>query len=209
MNIMTYFQYIFSDTKSRVYWIVILILIIFISIFKYFISINNNSIPDFENYFQMYFYFLIFLIIYIGFYTSSYFIYKIQNRFTCYYKSRIDTNSIYSVLINQDKFTIKTLYQSYDAKISVPMRKDNYQICKIDDSLIILGQVYDLGIFKRHMRPLQIDLNNSTNEKLKFAIKPFISEIKMENNDLEIKFGNSINGINKLVIIDYIKQNLD
>jgi hypothetical protein len=89
-------------------------------------------------------------------------------------------------------------------KISVPLRKDNYQICKISDSLIILGQVYDFGVFMRHMKPLQIDLNTSTNEKLKFAIKPFISAIKINNNDLEIKLKNSVNGINKLVIIDYI-----
>ena len=204
MNIMTYFQYIFSDKKSRVYWIIILILITFLTILRGIILLNNNSNFDFLDYFQLSSYFIIFFIIYVGFYTSSYFVYKTQIKFTNHYKSRIENNSIYGVLINQDKFTIKPLYQSYDVKISVPLRKDNYQICKISDSLIFLGQVYDFGVFMRHMRPLQIDLNTSTNEKLKFAIKPFISDIKINNNDLEIKFKNSVNGINKLVVIDYL-----
>jgi hypothetical protein len=206
---MTYFQYIFSDKKSRVYWIIVLILITFLTFLRAVILLNNNSNFDFLDYFQLSFYFIIFFIIYVGFYTSSYFAYKTQYRFTDYYKSRIERKSIFSVLINQDKFTIKPLFQSYDVKVSIPLRKDNYQICKIGDSLIILGQVYDFGTFMRHMRPLQINLSNSTNDRLKFAIKPFISDMKINNNDLEIKFKNSVNGINKLVIIDYTKQNLD
>lgn len=200
---MTYFQYIFSDKKSRVYWIIILILITFLTILRGIILLNNNSNFSFWDYFQLSFYFIIFLIIYVGFYTISYLTYKIQKRFTDYYKSRIENNSIYEVLINQDKFTIKPLYQSYDVKVSVPLRKDYYQICKIGDSLIILGQVYDFGTFKRHMRPLQIDLNNSTNDRLKFAIKPSIYDIKINDNDLEIKFKKSASSINKLVIKDF------
>jgi len=204
MNITTYFQYIFSDKKSRVYWIVILILITFLTILEAIILLNNNSDLVFWDYFQLSFYFIIFLIIYVGVYTSSYFTYKIQERFTDYYKSRIESDLVHEVLINQDKFTIKPLYQSYDVKVSVRVRKDYYRICKIGDSLIILGNVYDFGTFKRHIRPLQIDLNNSTNDRFKFAIKPSLYDIKINDKDLEIKFKKSVSSINKLVIKDFI-----
>lgn len=206
---MTYFQYIFSDKKSRIYWIVIFILIAFLTAMRAIILFNSNSYFDFSHYVELSLYFILFLFIYIGYYTSSYFEYKTHYTFKAYHKSKIDKITKCTVLINQDKFTIKPLYQSNDVKISVPLIQDSFQICKIDDSLIIFGQVYDFGTFKRHIKPLQIDLKHSTDSRLKHAFKPYVSDIKISHNDLEIKFKNSINGINKLVIIDYLKQKID
>lgn len=203
MNRMTYFQYLFSDKKAGIYWIFIFLTIVFFTILNLMIVYDDLWKFRFGDYLQLYSYFILFFIIYIGFYTSGFMAYRLQNKFTDFHHSMIKRNSDYEVLISQDRFTIKPLYQSNDVKLSIPLRKDLYQLCTIGDSLIILGHVYDLGVFRRHLKPLQIDLNNSGNKLLTYAKKPKGYEVRHTINNLEINFSKSVSGINTLTILNF------
>ena len=199
---MTYLQYIFSDKKAAIYWISILVIILIIP-FLISVSFAINGEIEIWGLVNVFRYFIIYIIIYIGFYTSGYLNYKLQGRFENYYASIIENKAIYWVEIYQEKFTIKPYRVNYDAKIEVRPRMDSFNICKINQSLVILGFVYDYGIFKRHMRPIQIDLDKSGGQELRFVSKSKIRVLEYLDSDLVIKFKKSINSINKLIIKDY------
>ena len=204
---MTYLQYIFSDKKAAIYWIFILIALLIFPLIG--LIGMSNSLPDltYKDYLIIFKYIILYLVIYLGFYTSGYIKYKQQQRFINYYNLKIDRISTETVEIYHDKVIVKTFRQNYDAKIPVKPRFDKYKICMINRSLIILGQVYDLGIFRRHMRPIQVDLEDTNLDKFRFTSNPRINLIDFKDNDLIIRFEKSINEINKLIIKDFNKTN--
>ncbi len=200
---MTYLRYLFSDKKAFIYWIWLVIWITIVTLIRVMKDWNYYNNYGFQNYFNVFFYISFILVLYIGYYTSGYLKYKLQEKFRTIYKSTILHESLYDVEIYQDKVRVKAFLQSGDIKLSLPHKKDYFQICKIDNSIIILGHVYDLGILKRHISPIQIDLDNTAVNKLKFTIKPDISDLVYNNRNLEIKFKKNISQINKLIIKDF------
>lgn len=183
------------------YWISILAIIsIFPIIFFFTIGFRELSIWESLRLLRS---LSIFIFIYLGFYTSGYIKYRLQERFEKYYNSMFDSIASLPVLIFQDKLIIKPHKTNYEAKINVEPRLDNYKVCRIDNTLVILGKVYDLGIFRRHMRPIQINMANSEVDKLKYVLKPKIRDLFYDENDLVITFERSINEINKLILKDF------
>ena len=127
-----------------------------------------------------------------------------QKRFIDIYKDKIRSKSINLVEIYQDSFTIKPFRQNYDAKINIKPRLDTYTVCCLGDNLVLLGQVYDFGIFRRHLRPIYLILKPAKTETLKYVSAPKIHECKFNDNGLLIRFEKSIKGINMLIIKDFI-----
>ena len=202
---MTYFQYMFSDKKAAIYWLIILIAILIFPVVA--LSGMGSAIDELEvpDILRLFMYLIIYVVIYIGFYTSGYIKYRLQKKFTD--NNNIHINHIFTVPveIHQDKFTIKPYRMNYDVKIKVTSHLDYFSVCVIDKTLVLMGKVYDFGIFRRHMKPIQIDTGELATDRLQFVSKPAIKELIPGDNVLIVKFAKSINSINKLIIMDYTK----
>ena len=199
---MSYFKYIFSDKKAAIYWILILLGLLFASLLQF----TTNSARDAsERYSDIWSFIFLFIhgFIFIGFYTMSFFKYKLQHRFLTLYDKKIDKNSNNLVEIYQDSFSFKNFRQNVDVKMNIKPRLDRFSICTFGKNLVLLGQVYDLGIFRRHLKPIYILLAPTEKEKLKYVLEPRIGEYHQSNDELTIRFKNNVDGINKLVIKDY------
>ena len=199
---MTYLKYIFSDKKSGVYWIVILAFTSILTLLRIIVSTKTSN-PDLVDFLSTYSYLIIFFVLFLGFYTSGYFNFLLQRKFTNQHKSIIKKNDTCQVDIYYNRLSIKTIIHNYDTNIEIPTGRDFYHICTTTNSIVVLGQVNFLGVFRFHLKPIQIDLYNSTNDRLKFTYKPAIDKIEIYNRDLTINFSKNKYEIRKLVIKDY------
>lgn len=201
---MNYLQYLFSDKKARIYWVVIFFaaIILTVSTFISHYSPENSIytvIFDFA-------YLLLLCIIYIGFYTYGYLNYNKQRLFLNKYQHLIFKDSIQQkdVLLYFEKVTMKTFRGNYDAPISIKHKSAVFTVFKIKDYIGILGYTYDFGILRWHIRPLLIDLKGETSpQSLKYARIIKVNSIANIGANLEIKFSSAIYGINKLIINDW------
>ena len=194
----------FSDKKANVFWVFILALIITLNVIGFLDNIGATL--GFSNLLRIILWLGIYLMVYLGFYTSGFINLRLQAKFKEVYKNRFDKNTIETrqVEVFQDSFTIKPFRQNYDAKISIKPRLDKFEIVTIDNNLILLGQVYDFGIFRRHIRPILIAFDDKHNTKLKYTVKPVIKDAGITEDGFRIRFKKSIYGIKKLMIKDLI-----
>jgi hypothetical protein len=146
----------------------------------------------------------IFFVIFIGYNSISYVNFRIQQKFKCDNKRLIELYKFNDVEIYQDSYTIKPFRQNYDARINIKPRIDKFEILKVKNSLILLGQVSEMGLFRVHLRPILIDYQD-TDLTFQRTIKPKILEAVLKDSDLIIRFEKSIKGINTLIIKNYNK----
>lgn len=201
---MNYFRYIFSDKNAATYWIGILLVLIIYTLPS--ILVRYNQIEStINNYIWNFTTIIIYIAIFIGFYTSGYINYRIQQNFKATYKDKIEnkTNISVQVEIYQESFKITPLKQNHEAKINIKPRLDTFNLCKVGDNLILLGQVYDLGIFRRHLKPILISLNPASFSGILGVLKPRFHELESTESGLFIIFDESVCGIKKLLIKDY------
>jgi len=144
------------------------------------------------------------IIVFLGFYSAGYLNLKRQEWFLKEYSNLVDSNSIkeIEVVLFQASYTMKPLRHNYDAKINPKPKKDNIKVFQFDNNIGILGQTYDFGVFKRHIKPIIISLNENVNQ-YEYAITPRISSINHLDNDIEIAFERSVFGINKIKLKDW------
>jgi len=203
---MNYFKYIFSDKKGLKYWIfamVFMIIYLSVSILANYQNRQPNWIllTDFTS-------LVIVALIFIGFYTISFINVKFQNKFLDIYSVNVTNKSVIEVevVLFLSSFTTTTLRTNYPAKITLKPKKEVFRIFLIDNCIGILGQSYELGVFRKHIKPIIIPIKNKKIEnKYKFAITPCVELIEEDNNDLNIVFSKSVKGIIKLTLKDFKK----
>jgi len=198
---LNYFKYIFSDANARTHWIIYYSTIGLLSFVGYIVLLFGNQLNEVSV-----FGLTINLIIIFAFplyYSYSYFNYRIQQRFLTNNTNIIRNDSIrnYEVELQQESFSVTTLIKNYTVKINPKVLIDKYTICKLDKTIVLLGQVYDFNIFRQHIRPIIIALDkNPILEKVRWCIFPKEYDVHREEKDLVISFTKNLNGISKLTI---------
>jgi hypothetical protein len=110
------------------------------------------------------------------------------------------------VVLFLNPITTTTFRTNFPAKIKLNQRKEIFKVFLIDNCIGILGQSYELGLFRKHLKPIIIPIKNETIEnKYKYAIMPSVELIEVINNDLNIVFSKSVKGIIKLTLKDFKK----
>jgi hypothetical protein len=196
---MKYFKYIFSDRKTFVYW-TMLFIILFIYSWISIVTNYETRKPDWIGPLDFIHPFLV-ITVFLGFYSAGYLNLKRQEWFLKKYSNLVDSNSIkeIEIILFQASYTLKPLRHNYDAKINPKPKTDKFKIFQVENNIGLLGQTYDFGVFKRHIKPIIISLNGNVNlRQFEFAITPRISSINHLENDIEITFESSVFGINKI-----------
>lgn len=203
---MNYFKYIFSDKKGLLYLIfamVFMIIYLSVSILANYHNRQPNWIllTDFS-------FLVIFALIFFVFYTISFINVKFQNKFLDTYSVSIIKKSVIKmeVLLFLNPLRTTTFRTNFPANIKLNPRKEIFKVFLIDNCIGILGQSYELGLFRKHLKPIIIPFKNEKIEKkYKFAITPGVELIEEHNDDLNIVFSKSVKGINKLTLKDFKK----
>jgi hypothetical protein len=149
---MNYINYIFLDKKSKIYWISMFVFISFLSIVNYMMhgkeedaSLVFFTVP-----------LLTLVIIYFGFYLTSFWKYQKQLKYRKWIEEKLNLGLFLTkkVELFLDSFTLKPPMLNYDALIKIKTKSVSFEILEIENCFLILGYVFDFGIFKRHLRPL-------------------------------------------------------
>jgi hypothetical protein len=151
---------------------------------------------------------VIIALIFVVFYTISFINLKFQNKFLDTYSVRIIKKSVIEmeVVLYLNPFTTTTFRTNFPAKIELKPRQEIFTVFLIDNCIGILGQSYELGLFRKHLKPIIIPIKNETiKNKYKFAIMPCVELVEVSNNDLIIVFSKSVKGIIKLTLKDFKK----
>jgi hypothetical protein len=200
---MNYLAYLFSDKKALIYW-----LIGFVGLSLYTVIAILSKIEQADsNFFDRFWIgglLIIFLLIFIGYYTISFLDYRLQNRLIDKYSKDRDDISIdtKSVLIYQDSFNLTPLRNNYEAEIKIKPRLDRFKILEIGDDLILFGQLYEFGLFRRHLKPILITENLVKYKNKRDFCIPRVRESRFVDNDLELTFDKGIKSIRKITIKD-------
>ena len=205
---MKYLKYIFSDRKAFAFWFILFFGVFihsWLSIILHYETRKPNwiGISDFMLCF-------IVIIVFICFYTGGYFNLKKHEKFLRKYSNLINTNSIHEidVIVHRNKYTAKPLKSNRGIMIKPKPKNDRFKAFLFEDNIGILGQTFDLGVFRRHIKPIIISLNDyENNKRYRFAKTPKISSINHIDNDLEIIFKSSVYGIRKVLLKEW-KNNL-
>jgi len=212
---MNYFRYLFSDKKARTFWIIYYTILLLIVGFALVINENSDKL-DYQNdsnIFSLIFNILttsIIVFAYPLYYSYSYFFFKIQQNFVKKYSNIMKDNSIRKVKVEllQRSYSINAAKTTYSAKINPKQIFDEFTIAELDNQLLILGQTYGLGIFRQHLRPIILSLDNSNiSDKYRLAWIPKNYSIIEERNDLIINFSEKRFDIKVIKIRDWKKNN--
>jgi len=203
---MDYFKYIFSERKSLVYWIGLLIIILIYTLIS---VIANYKISQAEwiNLSDFIFPTLV-IVSFFGFYSQGFINKKRQELFMNKYSNLIVKNSVKTidVIVYFESYSARPLRSNYEAKINPKPKKDSFTIFQLDNLIGLLGHTYDFGLIKRQIKPLLISLNkNNIAKQYKFVKIPKVSTIKHLDKDIEIIFTESVFGIKKIKLIDWKK----
>jgi hypothetical protein len=196
---MNYITYILADKKGLIYWTVILIGVIILTWISTFYTkdlIEQNDKFSFLNYS----YLLVFVVIFIGFYTSGFINYRLQNKFLGTYWNQIHLKTNNVVEIFQESVNVKPIRQSYDVKIKLKPCVEYFTICHMENSYVALGQVLELGIFRKHLKPICLNLTEEKIKPFKFTLASNIYDFSFSNRDLTVQFGRKVYGISSLTI---------
>jgi hypothetical protein len=205
---MTYFKYIFSDKKSMPYWI-ILFFIIFIYTFVSVIANYEIRKPDWLSIYDFLHPFLV-IVVFLGFYSVGYANLKGQEMFLKKYSNLIDKKSIKetNIVLFRESYTVKPLRHNYNAKINPKPKKDIFTTFLIENNVGLLGHTYDFGVFKRHLKPIIISLDENKFIKQYESSKiPRVALINHLDNDIEITFEESVFGIRKIRLNNWKENN--
>lgn len=142
------------------------------------------------------------LVIYLGFYLSGFRMFQKQLKYRRWIESEMRTGIFITkkVEVFLNSYSLKPPLQNFDAPINLKPKTVPFDVLETKDTILILGYVFDFGIFKRHITPLVIS-ENKNKEFLKqgaFLIERF--EMENQDNQISIKFEKPFKGIKKLVI---------
>lgn len=136
-------------------------------------------------------------IFYFGFYCSSYYnLYK-QKKFIKVNSKSFKNIETKSIVLFQRSFTMQPYRMSYPAKINIKPREVNYKFIDINNNIIMLGYVYDLGKFKRYLKPLIFIEDSKILPGVKH-VKKIKVRIDFNSKAYHIYFINGEFGINKV-----------
>jgi len=164
---------------------------------------RTSSIFDIAIYFVVLFPFIIL-------YSSSYANYRHQLTFLRKYSDRIKKDSIQKVPVElhmTSSFWRVPITGSF-AQITSKIRHDTFTLIQIDNNIGILGQTYDLGLFRRHFKPIILPItDNFKNIGYSNCSTLYEVEISREVDDLIIIFNNMPHGIKKLKLNNWFQIN--
>jgi hypothetical protein len=145
---------------------------------------------------------LIFLVIYFGFYLTGFLTFQKQMRYRRWVEEELETGNFIKMNceIFQSPFSLKTPMQNYDAPIIIKPETVTFDVLETKDTILILGYVFDFGIFKRHISPLVISKNKNKEFLKKGAVLIDRFEMERQNNRVIIRFEKPYAGIRKMII---------
>lgn len=200
MNII---KYLFSDRKALPFWAFIFVIIFCYHglqvIMEY--SKENGLILKFLNFHL----FIIFFVVFIGFYLGSYWNYMSFKRFKKYLdKKQIKyTLGNSNVEIFQSSFTVKPLKFNHDAEINIKPKFEIFRYIKTETTLVLFGQIYEFGLFRKHLKPFGISLDNRETKETNFQINTIkTNEVHKVEKDIIISFKRNKNGLYKLKLLN-------
>jgi hypothetical protein len=203
---MNYFKYIFSDKKGLLYWIFAMVFILMYLSVSIFANYHDRQ-PKWI-FLTVFSSLVIIALIFIVFYTISFINVKFQNKFLDTYLVNVIKKSVIEmeVVLYLNSITTTTFKTNFPVKITPKPKKEVFRVFLMDNCIGILGHSYELGIFRKHLRPIIIPIKNEKIEnKYKFALTPSVGLIEENNNDLNIVFSKSVKGIIKLTLKDFKK----
>ena len=212
---MNYFRYMFSDKKAHTFWIIYYTILLLAVGLNLILNENYNRLNYRYNtdIISLTFNAIIISIVvfaYPLYYSYSYFLFKIQQDFLKKYSNIIKDNSIRKVKVEllQRSYSINAAKTTYSAKINPKQIFDEFTIAELDNHLLILGQTYGFGIFRQHLRPIILSLDNGNiSDKYRPAWIPEKYDIVKEGNDLIVNFSEKRFDIKVIRIRDWRKNN--
>lgn len=198
---MSYLKFLFNDKKGLAYWIAILVatmLIAGISIMANFQQIHN---PEFSDYLYMMRLPLAVVLIFVGYNSMGYATYRFQMKFKEFYHAKIESARWVEVELFFESVAYAVPAKGGRVNVPVKSRVEQFEKLVIGKSIILLGNTYDLGVFRMPLRPIQLAIDNDcTVERLKYTLSPQISEIQRGEDGLLVIFNKPFKGIVKMII---------
>jgi len=200
---MTYFKYLFSDKKALPYWLAMFILAILFSPVGLIQEITTG-VSGIAIFLRILMYPAIEGILFIGFYSSGYLNYKKQQRFKQRVEGplRLGIFSMASVEVFQDNFSITGIKTNYSASFEVKPWKAEFECLETNEAIIILPYVFDLGMFKRHIKPLVINKMEENCKAFRKAIYPEVMELTKKEGRTTALFYKSVETIKQIVVVN-------
>lgn len=204
---MSYLKFLFNDKKASTYWIAILVatvVITGISIMANFQEIHN---PEFADYLYMMRLPLAVVLIFVGYNSMGYATYRSQIKFKEFYHAKIESARRVEVELFFESVAYAVPARGGRVNVPVKSRVEQFEQLIIGKSIILLGNTYDLGVFRIPLRPIQLpDHVDSTVEKLNYTTAPKIKEIQKGEDGLLVIFSKPFRGIVKMVIANDNKR---
>jgi hypothetical protein len=144
------------------------------------------------------------LVIYFGFYLSSFRTLQKQLKYRRWVEEELRSGIFITknVEIFQGSYSLKPPMQNYDAPINIKPRTETFDVLETKYTILILGYVFDFGIFKRHISPLVISENKNMEFLKNGAVLIERFEMERQNNQVNIKFEKPYKGLKKMIIIN-------
>lgn len=144
------------------------------------------------------------MVIYFGFYLSSFRTLQKQLKYRRWVEEELRSGIFITknVEIFQGSYSLKPPMQNYDAPINIKPRTETFDVLETKYTILILGYVFDFGIFKRHISPLVISKNKNMEFLKNGAVLIERFEMERQNNQVNIKFEKPYKGLKKMIIIN-------
>ena len=195
---MNFINYLYSERKSGIYWITIFGFILCFSVINFMTNVNEKDAVLILFFVPI----LTLLVIYFGFYLSGFLTFQKQMKYRRWVEEELRTGTFITknVEIVLNSFSLKPPMQNYDAPINIKPKTVTFDVLETKDTILILGYVFDFGIFKRHITPLVISENKNKEFLKKGAVLIERFEMEKQNNQISIKFEKPYKGIKKMII---------
>lgn len=197
---MTYFRFIYSDKKAYTFWITTAVVMLFFSVFSS--LIRHQCITMFPLYVLAFI-----LLIYIAYYSYDYY------KYLKFYESKriLENQSIPCITgiceidVFQENFTMKQFLGTSDIKVKVTPYRIDGQYIRTKDAIMIFYTTLELGVIKKHEKPICIKLSNKTPDYLKNFTHREVSSSNLisEENQIIINMSKA-----KLILIDFSIENI-
>ncbi len=205
---MNYFKYLFSDSKALIYWFVVFFFILIFTVISIFVNYglrDPNSIifSDFTN-------LIILVVCFIAFYSPGYLNIKRQEWFLNKYPHFTDKGSLQEmeVVLYLESYSVKPFRHNQDVEIKPTPVNDKFRVLIFRNIIGLFGQSYDLGVFKRPIKPILISLDTDVDvNNFRYAKVKKLANLKHIGSDLELTFESSIAGIKKIRIKNWKTKN--
>ncbi|HUW04688.1 MAG TPA: hypothetical protein VMW01_00365 [Williamwhitmania sp.] len=198
---MSYLKFLFNDKKALAYWIAIVVATIVIAAIS--IMVNNHQIhnPEFADYLYLMRLPLAVVLIFVGYNSMGYATYCFQIKFKEFYHAKIESARRVEVELFFESVAFTVPAKGGRVNVPIKSRVEPFEQLVIGKSIVLLGNTYDLGVFRIPLRPIQLSVDNDcTVERLKNTSSPKICEIQKGEDGLSVIFSKPFKGIVKMII---------